>query len=769
MDQVAERSDDRASQSGVEALSPAESLRLVEFARACKAATRVVTLYPGGHPAIASTLDRIVQLTSPAQLPAPLRIRVLADTLLLDGRALSRSDAAIGELAAILHEHLIGELTIYAGGDIEAWRSFLLLLGRSADAVRTEGGIARMWTTMAGRHVDIQEIDYGHVLRERGAGNAAGWDRIIASCLQGDALVIPDDVVRELLEAANASDVLRNLMQAVDTRAAEAGGGVGVRSVAIARLLQGIVDAVKERHHEALPSLMRQIATAVGQLSPEMVVQLMNVVAAEDPAGGDAVSAEGSPGSGVLEALTKHMPDDVVAGFVARNAMAEDSSIDRVAQAFQSLVPDDTQRERILSLAHADARNAPSGGAEGFEEAWDKVVQKMMTSYSDKPFVSETYARELTRARKQAVQIEQVHDDPPERMAAWLASVATPELRALDLALVLDLLRIEELTDRWATIMRPAVELLDDLLLVGDIDAAEQLLEAIVGWTRPTAPPDRRQAALIAIDVLVAGQMMQNVVMHLATLDDGNFERVKKMCVSVGEVLIRPLTEALSAETRTRPRERLTAILLAFGPVARREAERLKNSPNPAVRRTAIQLMREFGGHAVLPQLSALLSDRESQVQLEAVRAILTIGTDEAFRILEQALTTGEAASREAIMQSLATSRDEGAAPLFVYLLDRIDHRGPLSSVYLRSIEALGTLKDPAGVEALKAALYRGEWWSPRRTAVLRGAAAAALARIGTPAAVEILEEAAVAGPRGVRAAVRSQAPVLRRAGGGRA
>ena len=30
--------------------------RLAEFARACKAALRAVSLYPGGHPAIGSTL-----------------------------------------------------------------------------------------------------------------------------------------------------------------------------------------------------------------------------------------------------------------------------------------------------------------------------------------------------------------------------------------------------------------------------------------------------------------------------------------------------------------------------------------------------------------------------------------------------------------------------------------------------------------------------------------------------------------------------------------
>ena len=56
---------------------------------------------------------------------------------------------------------------------------------------------------------------------------------------------------------------------------------------------------------------------------------------------------------------------------------------------------------------------------------------------------------------------------------------------------------------------------------------------------------------MIAIDMLVAGSMMRHIVTHLATIDDAQFERVKAMCLSLGEVVVRPLAEALSIEERT--------------------------------------------------------------------------------------------------------------------------------------------------------------------------------------------------------------------------
>jgi hypothetical protein len=387
---------------------------------------------------------------------------------------------------------------------------------------------------------------------------------------------------------------------------------------------------------------------------------------------------------------------------------------------------------------------------------WDQVAQKLLTSYSDKPFVSEEYGRELTAARTHAVQVEQISDDPPERVSTWLGTVATSELRKLDLALVLDLLRIEEDTERWATLMRPVVLLLEDLFMVGDFEAAEAVLGALVEQTQPPGAPERRQAALIGVDVLVGGPMMRHILTHLATIDDAQFQRVKKMCVSLGEVIIRPLAEALSAEERSRPRERLTAILIAFGAMGRREVERLKGSPNAAVRRTAIYLLREFGGSEALPDLTELLDDKEQGVQREAVRAIVNIGTNEAFQILEQALVNGTARSREAIMQSIGLLRDERAVPLFIYILEHLDHRGQLGWVYARAIESLGAAKDQRSVPALKTALYRGEWWAPRRTAALRAAAASALARVATPDAIEILEEAAHGRSRSLRVAARA-------------
>jgi HEAT repeat protein len=729
--------DDRAP------LSAQETARLTDFARAFKAAQRAVVLYPATHPAIAATLGRIVDLTSATALPRPLRVGVLPDGLTLDQRQPGRPDASIGELATLLHAHLIGQMTVNPGGDLEAWRTFLLLLGRTPESIRAEGGIARVWTTMAGRHVELHEIDYAEVLRERTGGEAAVWKTVIASCLQGTSFDLDEEAIAELIGIVNDPSKLADLMAEVEA-GAESTGTMGAKTAALMRMMRGIVDVVSKSRPEQLEPTLRHMATAVGQLSPDMLLGLL----------GHRTDDEGPQ---VMQAVVSRMSDGTIAGFVSRQVIAGDTATDRLATAFQTLVRDPDHQQRLLAIARRDVQASPLGSTEGFETAWNHVAQKLLTSYSDESFVSEQYGRELSAARTKAVEVERMNDDPPERVSGWLGTIATSALRALDLTLMLDLLAIEDDDDRWGELMTPVVTLLDDLLLVGDFDAALALIAVLVQQSGGTGTKIRRQHAITAIDLLIAGSMMHHVTTHLATIDEAQFERVKAMCVSLGEVIVRPLAETLSEEQRPRTRERLTSILLAFGSIGWRTIERLKNSPNAAVRRTAIQLMRQVGGSEALPELTELLDDNEQQVQREAVRAILNVGTDAAYRILEQALTSGTERSREAIMQSISLVRDERAAPLFAYILGHVDHRGTLSAIYLRAIESLGVLRDPAGVVPLQSALYKGEWWAPRRTSELRHAAATALARIGTPEAVAALEEAIARGSRGIRSAARSQ------------
>jgi hypothetical protein len=733
------------SQAAPEAkhLSPQDAARLTEIARSCKAAARAVVLYPDGHPSVAATLGRIVDWTATGNMPGPMSIMVLPDTLMLDGLAQAKPDPAVKELAGLLHSHLIGQLTIHPGGNAEAWRQFLMLLARAPDGIRSEGGIARVWMTMAGRHVEIREIDYAEVLRERIGGLPAAWQDVVSNCLQGSTMEFDDESLQAFLGITDNMGGLTSLVTSFDSRADASGVSVPQKTAAMIRMLRGIIEAVAKNQPDRLDPMLADMAAAVSQLSPDMIMSLI------EQGGG------GEDGVNLMNRVVSRMNEGIVGGFVARNVIKDGTPSARLALAFQTLAPDDEQRQRSLEVAHDEVSASHMGRMQGFDAVWEHMTGRLLTSYTDSSYVSASYAAELSNTSSHAVQIEQTSDDPPERLMGWLSTVAPSALRSLDHTMLLDLLRIETNDARWNELVQPMVALLEDLFLVGDFESADALVEVLVAATGPESTAARRQHALVAIDTLAAGPMLYLIIAHLATVDDTQFERVKTISVRFGEVLVRPFAEALSIEERERTRDRLSAILLAFGNVAKRTVERLMNSQNAAVRRTAIQLMREFGGSSALPNLIELLADSEPQVQQEAVQAILNIGIDRAYRVLAEALETGTEGTQGLIMRVVEGVHNEQATPLLVYILRHLPTTRKLLPIHLRTLEALGALHDPNGVEALQEVLYKGDWLTPFRTRALRTGAAAALARTGTPESYDVLNEAVNSGPFLVRRAAR--------------
>jgi hypothetical protein len=85
-----------------EPLLPEQAARLAEFARACRAAARVVVMYPETHPAIQNALQRVIEAALGLRSSANAVLTVTPDTMLLVGRATAKPEPAIGELAVVL-------------------------------------------------------------------------------------------------------------------------------------------------------------------------------------------------------------------------------------------------------------------------------------------------------------------------------------------------------------------------------------------------------------------------------------------------------------------------------------------------------------------------------------------------------------------------------------------------------------------------------------------------------------------------------------------
>ena len=721
---------------------------LADFARTCKAAARAVSLYPGAHPAIGTSLTRLVASAGRLARQGPVKLAVHHELLAIDGRSPLRPDPSIGELATLLHERLIGRLTVQPGADTEDWRALLLLLARSPDDLMAAGGIGQAWTLTGRNHFEILEIDYAEVLRERGGGDDVTWDRIIAYCLEGRKGILDAGALTSLLEALSDPTRFSKLVEQLQEAVGPDSTKVGVRVAALLQLMRTAIDAARTRGEADVDRAFETIAASCSRLSPDMMIAMLDRRQAANQEEADLVSA-----------VANRMTDQVIASFMARAVATDRKGTERLAQALEALAPDADRKKAIVNLAKEEALRSELGAEAGFETMWEGVAHAVMsyTLVSNLTNVSEEYGRELSSARRNAIEVERISDDPPERVQAWVTTVTESALAQLDLAMVLDLLRIEGAAAQWEPVSVIATAEAEHRTLTGDAAGAYALVEAMVRETKPDGRADLRIVATRAVDRLGGGPIARHVAMHFRTVIDAEVDRFNQLCLLLGPSVVRSLADALTREENAVAIRRLAALLLSFGSAGRRSVEQLKNSPNPAVRRTAITLLRRAGGQEALLELASMLGDDDPEVQRESIHAMVEIGTANAYSVLHRLLLEADT-PREGALRELLSLRDDKAVPLFSYVLTKGEPKGKLVGIHISMIEALGVMRPrPESIRALQQVLLRGRWWAPFRTTTQRQAAATSLRKLGTPEALGILESAATSGGRAVRKIARAQ------------
>jgi len=726
-----------ASSHTMQPMSAEQSAALADFARTCKAAARAVSLYPGTHPAIAATLERLAVAVDKIAHGGDLTLTIHPTALAIHDRAPVRPDPAIAELAALLHSRLIGELRIQPGASSEDWRQLLLVLARPVEDLLADGGPAAVWAATGRGLFDIIEIDYAAVLKERNSGDDATWDRLLASCLKGEDLTLDEHVIDMLLAAFGDESSLGALLDRLNDKADEERSSMPARVATVMKLVKAAIGAAEARE---LPTeqIFETLAHASAHFTPDMILGLL---------AHRKSSAEDAQLAGrIIDGMT----DSSISSFVARAVTAEHGASARLAHAFEALVPDEARRGPLLAQAHDEAKAGELGQDPHFEEMWEGATKVMLATYSDEGWVSDDYARELTAARTQAVEVERLSDDPPERIAEWLSTINERAISELDLSLTLDLLRIEAQPDAWTPIAATAARELEQRTVAGELSAAIQVAESLAA----TASGDRQdlqQPAERILEQLAAGPLSRHVTALLHKASEADCAALARLCHTVGPVMVNALAEALAVEAHVPTIRRLKDVLIGFGAAGRQAVEPLRNSTNPAVRRTAIDLLRVFGGNDALRELAAMLSDADTQVKQDAIRAIVQIGTREAYAVLERAYAADDR-TRSVVVTELVSLRDPKTIPPLCYALTTSPVTGATAAQHEAIIDALASLRaHPDSTAALRAALHRGTWWAPIRTARLRQAAAKGLRRLGSPEARAVLEDAARSGGRGVR------------------
>jgi len=731
--------------AAIEPMAPDLAARVTAFARSCKAAARAVALYPGEHPAVAAALEAVTVAAEAATTPAMLQFAVLPDALTVDGRAMARPDAAVTDFAALLHRHQVGQLSLRPQTDANLWRRFLALLALPPDQARLRGGLGKLWASEGETRIEIRSLDYNELLRSRVRGDKATWESIVAGCLEGNAFSLDDAMVELLFGILNDPDKIAGLMQAVEARLAS-GDTQGQGPMVIAGLLQAVAQFVATSAPEQADSVMNALAEAATRLPIDTLAPIV-----ETQRGAFRPNL-----ARFVQGLVRRISDGSIADLIRCEVRGGRGSSPRLADAFCGLAPDPDRRSAILALARGTMEQAGAAADPAIAQAWQQS-EEMLLTYSDKAFVSDEYNNELGRLLDRSVEIEKDRTDPIDLMVAWRDTVDDDNVRLLDAALLADLMHLQQEVTHWRDLAELALRRVNALLVVGDFPAAALLVEALRSQSEGQGEPDIRAAAAEIMRNILTPSTMRHVASHLDTSDQSVVHAAQRFCVALGTVAIGPLAEVLSREERNRPRKHLIDVLIGFGAPGRQSVEQLRQSPNAAVRRTAVLLLREFGGQEALPELEKLLDDSEPHVQREATRAIAGLGIESAYDTLIRALERGTERARMSILGVIWTLPDEDAEQLLSHLVLTAPCRGAMWAIHERALERLGSLGGRSSVNALSTVLERRRFWSPFRMAALHRMAVDALGQIGTPDAVAVIETTAIHGPRWARTAAQAR------------
>src|SRR6185437_14774139 len=241
--------------------------------------------------------------------------------------------------------------------------------------VRADGGIAHLWATAGGPSIELKEIDYAEVLREK-QGDAATIERVIAAALSGKGFDLDEVSMAKLLEIVGDPERLDELMKQLEVSTTSE--APGTRIGAFLNMLRGLAEYVGRTNPAQLSQVLKQLSHAAGRFSAEGMLDLL--------ARGSSPQAMAGA-TNVVTGIVDRMTDSTVAEFVSTNVITERGATDRLAQAFQTLVPEIDRQRQLLALAEQEVASSELGQEANFAELWASV-ETMMTSYSDESFVS---------------------------------------------------------------------------------------------------------------------------------------------------------------------------------------------------------------------------------------------------------------------------------------------------------------------------------------------------------------------------------------------
>lgn len=720
-------------------LSPELVRQSTALSRALAAAVRVWALYPPEHPAVSGAVAKLTDALRTSVAGAAFTFSVTPTTLLVAGLPLP-AEAPVAEVAKLLHDRDLLQITFLGDLPAAALEALLRLLARNADDLRAEGGPAAAWAQMGHPAIALEQIDYEKLLEDRDITLQADrrddvWRSLVNAMVEGRK-VFDESQQQRLLDIADDVGEIGELARAVAAPKRNFDGSPLITTqaatvLAVFRHLTGIVQVLDP---DRLGAVLRNVAAATAKLDPHLVAQMM-------------LADESMQDTPIVERIAAAFDDDTVARLLATALARDGKASARLAQVFGTIAPDTERKRRVLHLTRSLLSELDFGRGGQFSAAWSSM-EELLLSYDESPYVSDSYQTSLAGAGARAASM--ANGEMPIELPDWIETLGQDNVRRLSVLLVTDLLRIEDSAERAEGIARDLGALCEDLLLSGAFDDALLVLTSLTDAAerQDAKAPAACRAALTDLGHTPA---LREAAAILGELEATAAALCGRCCGLIGPTATQALVPLLDGDTDGVGARRARDIVAGFGAGAIPHLGPLVTDERWFTRRAAAYLLGATRSAQAVPSLQVLLRRGDDRVVPAVLAALAAIDDPTASRVIQTALRTSSGEARRKLVDALVSTPATRVVPMLTTLLTEMDPFGEDHGVVLAMLDALRQLADDRAVDASAALMKRTRLFARRKVVAVKRAAVAVLRAVGTAGARQVLDDAARSGDRVLR------------------
>ena len=727
------------SQPQAAKLAPELVKGVTALARALVAATRNWTLYPPDHPAVRTSFERLSEAIQNATNDTVFSVGITADNLMIESVAVPENPQVL-EAARLLHDRDLLRLTFSGRVPADAVAKLLRMLVLDRAALCARGGPEGVWREDGDVSIALEQIDYVRVLedKEEHATRTQDdvWKSIVQSIVTGQKTM--DEVAQQrLLSIAGDVEEIGELAHAVMESKCTPDGApmITTQAATVLAAFRHLATIVSVKAADRSDETMRNLAAAASTLDPHVVMEMLQ--SEDDPA----------YATHVVRGMTGAFDDTKVAQLLATALASEGQASSRLAQIFDTISPDAERKKRVMAMTRTMLSETTFGQSKQFKAIWN-LMEELLISYNDKPFVSAPYRAQLDGAGTRGDHV--ALKDLSEEMPGWADSLGQQNVRKLSVVLIIDLLTLERDATRAAEIADDMTGLAEDLLMAGDYAEARDVAAALNNASNNArfVSPGACREALYRFATSAA---VHEAVAALGEMDDEHLALFTEICRLAGVQVVDVLGMTLRIQERTAARVRASDIIVGFGAPAVLRLAPFVDDERLFVQCHTAEVLGRIAAPEAVPLLQPLLRRNDAKVTRAAISALANINDPAAARAIHTVLRSATGDQRRVVIEALVAERDARVVPMLVRILDESEPLGKDHLVVLDTLTALKIVHTDTAVRPIARVAMRRRWFARSRNRALKNTAVDALASIGTDESRKELVRAASEGDRLLR------------------